>query len=49
MLLKKNERLPSLKASDGGKLRAKVGKVDEAAQRIRTHITEVNTVLYMAA
>ena len=50
ILLQQRVGLPSLKSCDRAKLRAEVGKFNEAAKRIQTHsIPELNSLLYAAA
>ena len=51
-IIKQKERvgLPSLKSCDRTKLKAEVGKVNEAVKRIQTrNITELNSLMYAAA
>lgn len=49
MLLEKRVRLPSLRSCDRGKLRAEVRNVNEAAKSIQTYITELNSLMHIAA
>ena len=50
MQLEQRIGLPSLKSCERTKLKAEVGKINEAVKRIQTHnITELNSLMYAAA